>query len=91
MGAGSFTDIIAVHLSRYLAQEADVSHYGSSMAVMNGEDGSWILRETHNASDLFKLRNNTDNSSDVTCKKHRQAWNYQAIYLIVDDTNKLCS
>lgn len=79
VGAGSFTDTIAVHLCRYLAQEADVSYYGSSMAVMNGQDGSWILRETNNASDLFRLRNNTDNFSDVTCKKHRQVWNCQAV------------
>jgi hypothetical protein len=61
-----------VLISRYLAQEADVSYYGSSMAVINGEDGSWILRETHNASDLFKLRNNTDNSSAVACKKYAE-------------------
>jgi hypothetical protein len=88
MGAGSFIDTIAVRLSRYLTQEADVSYYGSSMAVMNGEDGTWILRETHNASDLFKLRNNTDNSSAVTCKKHRQAWTCKPVYLKIDCTYK---
>ncbi|PNF34286.1 hypothetical protein B7P43_G16547 [Cryptotermes secundus] len=63
---GTWTTYEAMQVLAYLAQEADVSYYGSSMAVMNGEDATWILRETHNASDLFSLRNNTENSSDVT-------------------------
>lgn len=63
---GTWTTYEDMQVLAYLAQEADVSYYGSSMAVMNGEDGTWILRETHNAADLFKLGNNTDNSSDVT-------------------------
>jgi hypothetical protein len=52
-------------------QEADVSYFGSSMAVINGEDGTWILPETRNTTDLFRLRNNTDNASELTCKKHK--------------------
>jgi hypothetical protein len=60
--------------SRHLAQEADVSYYGSSMAVINGEDGTWILPETRNTSDLFRLRNNTANDSAMTCKKHIQIY-----------------
>ena len=64
--------------SRHLAQEADVSYFGSSMAVINGEDGTWILPETRNTIDLFKLRNNTDNASAVTCKRHIQIYSWCA-------------
>ena len=64
--------------SRHLAQEADVSYFGSSMAVINGEDGTWILPETRNTIDLFKLRNSTDNASAVTCKRHIQIYSWCA-------------
>ena len=71
MRTGRLSQIILYFLfSRHLAQEADVSYYGSSMAVINGEGGTWILPETRNTSDLFKLRNDTDNASALTCKKH---------------------
>lgn len=75
MRTGLVWQIILYFLfSRHLAQEADVSHFGSSMAVINGEDGTWILPETRNAFDLFKLRNSTANDSALTCKKHIQIY-----------------
>lgn len=63
---GTWTPYEAMRVLAHLAREADVSYYGSSMAVINGEDGTWILPETHNTSSLFKLRNNTGNSSELT-------------------------
>lgn len=63
---GTWTPHEAMRVLAHLAQEADVSHFGSSMAVINGEDATWILPETRNASDLFKLRNNTTNVSALT-------------------------
>lgn len=63
---GTWTPYEATRVLAQLAQEADVSYYGSSMAVINGEDGTWILPETRNTSDLFKLRNNTDNATTLT-------------------------
>jgi len=63
---GTWTPHEATRVLTHLAQEADVSHFGSSMAVINGEDGTWILPETRNAFDLFKLRNSTANDSALT-------------------------
>ncbi|XP_069678590.1 uncharacterized protein [Periplaneta americana] len=63
---GTWTQDEAMRVLAYLAEKADVCHYGSSMAVINGEDGSWITRQTFQAFDLFKLRNDTDNSTTVT-------------------------
>lgn len=63
---GTWTPHEATRVLAHLAQEADVSHFGSSMAVINGEDATWILPETRNASDLFRLRNNTSNTSALT-------------------------
>jgi len=63
---GTWTPHEATRVLAHLAQEADVSRFGSSMAVINGEDGNWILPETRNASDLFKLRISTANDSAMT-------------------------
>jgi len=63
---GTWTPYEATRVLAHLAQEADVSYYGSSMAVINGEDGTWILPETRNTSDLFRLRNNAANDSAMT-------------------------
>ncbi|KAJ9587895.1 hypothetical protein L9F63_018676, partial [Diploptera punctata] len=62
---GTWTRDEAIRVLAQLAEDSDVCYYGSSLAIMNGEDASWILRETRSAFELFKLHNKTDNSSST--------------------------
>ncbi|PSN55359.1 hypothetical protein C0J52_01817, partial [Blattella germanica] len=64
---GTWSTNEAIRVLTQIAEHNDVSHFGSSIAVMNGEDGSWILEESHSITSLFKIaENTTDNSSTVT-------------------------
>nr|CAD7576477.1 unnamed protein product [Timema californicum] len=51
---GTWTQQEGITLITYLAEQMDVSYYGSSINLVNGRDGSWILNTTQNVTEIFE-------------------------------------
>nr|CAD7455201.1 unnamed protein product [Timema tahoe] len=51
---GTWTQQEGIRLITYLAEQMDVSYYGSSINLVNGRDGSWILNVTQNVTEIFE-------------------------------------
>ncbi|GJQ65753.1 hypothetical protein Trydic_g11937 [Trypoxylus dichotomus] len=50
---GSWQIYEAMRIISYLTELADVSHYGSRMGVINGENGQWLANVTSDVIQLF--------------------------------------
>nr|CAD7200131.1 unnamed protein product [Timema douglasi] len=61
---GTWTQQEGIRLITYLAEQMDVSYYGSSINLVNGRDGSWILNTTQNVTEIFEQ--NLLTSSNIT-------------------------